>query len=147
VRHTLKDFEIAGSRAGGLSLSLESPLGTCTSWDSHVHYRQRMATPLAWGVPLHCDKSHLTTPTGIVRILLVVSVICHRRRRHHHHQVVVSELFVLKLDLLCSFPDIISRLSSLRMFCWHSTSGSVFVAINWSIKINGEYKSPLPASL
>uniref|UniRef100_A0A8D8FT59 (northern house mosquito) hypothetical protein n=1 Tax=Culex pipiens TaxID=7175 RepID=A0A8D8FT59_CULPI len=70
----IQDFEIAGSRAGELSISLESPLGTCTSWDSHVHYRQRIGnTPLPWGVALHCDASHLTSPTGIVRILLVIS--------------------------------------------------------------------------
>ncbi|XP_050077896.1 uncharacterized protein LOC126564824 isoform X1 [Anopheles maculipalpis] len=70
----LQDFEIAGSRAGELSISLESPIGTCTSWDSHAHYRQRIGnTPLPWGVALHCDASHLTSPTGIVRILLVVS--------------------------------------------------------------------------
>ncbi|XP_022233862.2 uncharacterized protein LOC111081998 [Drosophila obscura] len=69
-----QDFEIAGSRAGELSLSLESPLGTCTSWDSHANYKQRSgATPLPWGVALHCDPQHLKTPTGIVRILLVLS--------------------------------------------------------------------------
>ncbi|XP_075152052.1 uncharacterized protein LOC142226071 [Haematobia irritans] len=69
-----QDFEIAGSRAGELSLSLESPLGTCTSWDSHANYKQRIAqTPLPWGVALHCDPQHLKTPTGIVRILLVLS--------------------------------------------------------------------------
>lgn len=72
----IQDFEIAGSRADELSLSLESPLETCSSWDSHVHYRQRLAhnNPLPWGVALHCDASHLKTPTGIVRILLVVSI-------------------------------------------------------------------------
>uniref|UniRef100_A0A336M5V4 CSON010647 protein n=1 Tax=Culicoides sonorensis TaxID=179676 RepID=A0A336M5V4_CULSO len=71
----IQDFDIAGSRAGNLSLSLaESPLGTCSSWDSHVHYRERFAhNPLPWGVALHCDTSHLKTPTGIVRILLVIS--------------------------------------------------------------------------
>jgi len=76
-----QDFEIAGSRAGELShshshsLSLESPLGTCTSWDSHANYKQRGGhTPLPWGVALHCDPQHLKSPTGIVRILLVVSV-------------------------------------------------------------------------
>lgn len=69
-----QDFEIAGSRAGELSLSLESPLGTCTSWDSHANYKQQQQTPLPWGVALHCDPQHLKTPTGIVRILLVVSV-------------------------------------------------------------------------
>lgn len=71
----VQDFEIAGSRAGELSISLESPVGTCTSWDSHAHYRQRTGqTPLPWGVALHCDSTHLKTPTGIVRILLVVSI-------------------------------------------------------------------------
>ncbi|XP_063701813.1 uncharacterized protein LOC134836441 [Culicoides brevitarsis] len=70
----IQDFDIAGSRAGNLSLSLDSPLGTCSSWDSHVHYRERFAhNPLPWGVALHCDTSHLKTPTGIVRILLVIS--------------------------------------------------------------------------
>ncbi|XP_037916789.1 uncharacterized protein LOC119655127 isoform X2 [Hermetia illucens] len=70
----VQDFEIAGSRAGELSISLESPVGTCTSWDSHAHYRQRTGqTPLPWGVALHCDSTHLKTPTGIVRILLVLS--------------------------------------------------------------------------
>ncbi|XP_064540995.1 uncharacterized protein LOC135430312 [Drosophila montana] len=68
-----QDFEIAGSRAGELSLSLESPLGTCTSWDSHANYKQQQHTPLPWGVALHCDPQHLKTPTGIVRILLVLS--------------------------------------------------------------------------
>lgn len=70
----VQDFEIAGSRAGELSLSLESPLGTCTSWDSHANYRQSSDhSPLAWGVVLHCDSQHLKTPTGIVRFLLVLS--------------------------------------------------------------------------
>lgn len=69
-----QEFDIAGSRAGELSLSLESPLGTCTSWDSHANYKQRITqTPLPWGVALHCDTQHLKTPKGIVRILLVVS--------------------------------------------------------------------------
>lgn len=43
---------------------------------SHANYRQYMnqmpSTP--WGVPLHCDLRRLQTPTGIIRILLVVSV-------------------------------------------------------------------------
>lgn len=42
---------------------------------SHAYYRQYMnqmpSTP--WGVPLHCDLRRLKTPTGIIRILLVVS--------------------------------------------------------------------------
>lgn len=72
----IQDFEIAGSRADDLSLpiDLESPLGTITSWDSHVHYRHHMnQTPLPWGVQLHCHARHLKSRTGIIRILLVVS--------------------------------------------------------------------------
>lgn len=71
----LQDYEIAGSRAGEVSITpLDSPLGTCSSWDSHLNYRERLGqSQLAWGVALHCDSSHLKTPTGIVRILLVVS--------------------------------------------------------------------------
>lgn len=75
----LQDFEIAGSRAGEIEISiatpLESPLGTCSSWDSHLNYRERLGqNQMGWGgVVLHCDASHLKTPTGIVRILLVVS--------------------------------------------------------------------------
>jgi hypothetical protein len=72
----LQDYEIAGSRAGEISITpLDSPLGTCSSWDSHLNYRERLGqAQLAWGVALHCDSSHLKTPTGIVRILLVVSL-------------------------------------------------------------------------
>lgn len=73
----LQDFDIAGSRAEHLSatIPLDSPLGTCSSWDSHLNYRERLGqAQLAWGVALHCDSSHLKTPTGIVRILLVVSL-------------------------------------------------------------------------
>lgn len=74
-----QDFDIAGSRAGEVSVTpvesrCESPLETCSSWDSHLNYRERLGqAQLAWGVALHCDSSHLKTPTGIVRILLVVS--------------------------------------------------------------------------
>ena len=78
----LQDFEIAGSRAGEIiSITtplepLESPLETCSSWDSHLNYRERLGqNQMGWGgVVLHCDASHLKTPTGIVRILLVVSL-------------------------------------------------------------------------
>lgn len=93
----VQDFEIAGSRAGELSLSLESPLGTVTSWDSHIHYRHRIGqTPVPWGVALHCDAHHLKTPTGIVRILLVV-------------RMIILNYYYLQLkpflthNLLCSF--------------------------------------------
>lgn len=78
----LQDYCIAGSKAGEIDLSiaqtpleLESPLGTCSSWDSHLNYRERLGQGhMGWGgVVLQCDVSHLKTPTGIVRILLVVS--------------------------------------------------------------------------
>lgn len=81
----LNDYCIAGSKAGEIDLSvaqtpleleLESPLGTCSSWDSHLNYRERLGqAQMGWGgVVLQCDASHLKTPTGIVRILLVVSI-------------------------------------------------------------------------
>lgn len=71
----VQDFEIAGSRTGDLDdLMLDSPLGTCTSWDSHPNYKDHMGYPTyAWGVQLHCDVTHLKTPTGIVRIIFVLS--------------------------------------------------------------------------
>lgn len=78
----LQDFEIAGSRTGALSADCaggcecESPLGTVNSWDSHSHYRQRAASPdlsLYSGVIVYCDHTHLKTPTGVIRVLLVVS--------------------------------------------------------------------------
>lgn len=81
----LNDYCIAGSKAGEIDLSIaaaqtplepESPLGTCSSWDSHLNYRERLGqSQMGWGgVILQCDASHLKTPTGIVRILLVVSI-------------------------------------------------------------------------
>lgn len=72
----LQDFDIAGSRADELSLpiELESPIGTITSWDSHINYRHHMnQPPLPWGVALHCHAKHFKSRTGIVRILLVVN--------------------------------------------------------------------------
>ncbi|KAG5896403.1 hypothetical protein JTB14_022491 [Gonioctena quinquepunctata] len=84
----LQDFEIAGSRTGALSAAAEcaggceceSPLGTVNSWDSHSHYRRRPASPdlsLYSGVIIYCDHTHLKTPTGFFRLLLLVtSVAC-----------------------------------------------------------------------
>lgn len=78
----LKDFEIAGSSTGVLDndcaggCECESPLGTVNSWDSHSHYRQRETSPdlsLYSGVIVYCDHTHFKTPTGVVRVLLVVS--------------------------------------------------------------------------
>ncbi|XP_063922132.1 uncharacterized protein LOC135136664 isoform X2 [Zophobas morio] len=80
----IQDFEIAGSRTGALSADCaggcecESPLGTVNSWDSHSHYRRRVASPdlsLYSGVIVYCDHTHLKTPTGFVRLLLLVTTI------------------------------------------------------------------------
>lgn len=77
----LQDFEIAGSRTGALNADCaggcecESPLGTVNSWDSHSHYRQRAASPdlsLYSGVIIYCDHTHLKSPAGFVRLLLLV---------------------------------------------------------------------------
>lgn len=81
----LQDFEIAGSRTGALSgdcgggceCECDSPLGTVHSWDSHANYRHRLtASPdasLFSGVIVYCDHTHLKSPTGVIRVLLVVS--------------------------------------------------------------------------
>ncbi|KAJ8985907.1 hypothetical protein NQ317_010664 [Molorchus minor] len=80
----LQDFEIAGSRTGALSAECaggcecESPLGTVNSWDSHSHYRRRAASPdlsLYSGVIVYCDHTHLKTPTGFFRLLLLLTTI------------------------------------------------------------------------
>ncbi|XP_046397168.1 uncharacterized protein LOC124164037 isoform X2 [Ischnura elegans] len=56
-------------------------LGTIGSWDSHTNYQQVYGledgsdgggAPFP-GVVLFCDESHLKSPTGIVRVLLVIS--------------------------------------------------------------------------
>lgn len=78
----LQEFEIAGSRTGALvgadcagGCECESPLGTVNSWDSHSHYRRRAPSPdlsLYEGVIVYCDHNHLKTPTGVIRLLLLV---------------------------------------------------------------------------
>ncbi|XP_031619607.1 uncharacterized protein LOC116338470 isoform X2 [Contarinia nasturtii] len=67
-----QDFEIAGSRVDlDLSLQLDSPIDTSYS---HAYFAQAIQMPsVPWGVPLHCDLRPLKTPTGIIRILLVIS--------------------------------------------------------------------------
>ncbi|XP_022907274.1 uncharacterized protein [Onthophagus taurus] len=81
----IQDFEIAGSRTGALSADCaaggcecETPLGTINSWDSHSHYRRRPASPdisLYSGVIVYCDHKHLKTPTGVVKVLLVITTV------------------------------------------------------------------------
>lgn len=68
-----QDFEIAGSRVDlDLSLQLDSPIDT--SWYSHAYFANAIQNAsVPWGVPLHCDLKPLKTPTGIIRILLVIS--------------------------------------------------------------------------
>ncbi|XP_055322636.1 uncharacterized protein LOC129578315 isoform X2 [Sitodiplosis mosellana] len=67
-----QDFEIAGSRVDlDLSLQLDSPIDTSYS---HAYFANAIQMPsVPWGVPLHCDLRPLKTPTGIIRILLVIS--------------------------------------------------------------------------
>lgn len=89
----LQDFEIAGSRTGALSSAdcaggceCDSPLDTVNSWDSHSHYRQRAASPdisLYSGVIVYCDHTHLKTPTGFLRVLLLVSTF-YSKNKHYH---------------------------------------------------------------
>lgn len=114
----LQDFEIAGSRAGEIEISiaptpleLESPLGTCSSWDSHLNYRERLGqSQMAWGgVVLHCDASHLKTPTGIVRILLVVSMMCKRTLTHTHSNKFPFLFFSYPLSSLLLLPCLIKN--------------------------------------
>ncbi|GJQ66591.1 hypothetical protein Trydic_g4567 [Trypoxylus dichotomus] len=80
----LQDFEIAGSRTGALSAAdcaggceCETPIGTINSWDSHSHYRRRASPDLSLysGVIVYCDHTHLWTPTGVVRVLLVITTV------------------------------------------------------------------------
>lgn len=44
-----------------------------------------------WGVPLHCDLRPLKTPTGIIRLLLVVS---------YENDLIVWEFNILFLSFL-----------------------------------------------
>lgn len=43
---------------------------------SHAYFANAIQNAsVPWGVPLHCDLRPLKTPTGIIRILLVVCLI------------------------------------------------------------------------
>lgn len=72
----VQDFEIAGSRTA--VANLESPAVTVRSWDSHANYRHHTGNSpngsLFSGVVVYCDESHFKSTTGILRILLIVSV-------------------------------------------------------------------------
>lgn len=72
------ECECAGGHGHGNNETSPSPLGTVHSWDSHANYRHRLsASPdhsLFSGVIVYCDHTHLNSPTGIIRVLLVVSI-------------------------------------------------------------------------
>lgn len=73
----VQDFEIAGSRTG--VSNLESPAITVRSWDSHANYKHHSGNSpngsLFSGVIVYCDETHFRSSTGILRVLLVVSII------------------------------------------------------------------------
>ncbi|KAL0107271.1 hypothetical protein PUN28_015659 [Cardiocondyla obscurior] len=89
----IQDFEIAGSRTGGQISSQSSELdspgvhSTVHSWDSHANYhghygnsdhRPGSSNTMPWSrashVVIYCDiQGHLKTPTGVVRLLLLIS--------------------------------------------------------------------------
>ncbi|XP_011166017.1 uncharacterized protein LOC105200243 isoform X2 [Solenopsis invicta] len=89
----IQDFEIAGSRTGGRISSQSSDLdspgvnSTVHSWDSHANYhghygnsdhRLGSSNAMPWSrashVVIYCDiQGHLKTPTGVVRLLLLIS--------------------------------------------------------------------------
>lgn len=72
----VQDFEIAGSRTA--VAPLESPAGTVRSWDSHANYRHDNGTSpngsFFSGVILHFDETAFRSSTGVLRLLLVVSI-------------------------------------------------------------------------
>lgn len=94
-----QDFEIAGSRTavdedgegGQVAREGSSPEsegeggarslgGTVHSWDSHANYRHDLGDDdegrvLFRGVIVYCDDKHIRSATGIVRILLLVSLL------------------------------------------------------------------------
>ncbi|XP_011629477.1 uncharacterized protein LOC105421980 isoform X1 [Pogonomyrmex barbatus] len=90
----IQDFEIAGSRTGGRISSQSSELdspgvhSTVHSWDSHANYHGHYgnsdhrpgssSNAMPWSrashVVIYCDiQGHLKTPTGVVRLLLLIS--------------------------------------------------------------------------
>lgn len=111
---------IAGSRADDISLpieELESPIGTISSWDSHINYRHHMnQAPLAWGVALHCNAKHFKSRTGIVRILLVVSgndsIVPLNHVARCTLQLIFQFQFHLAIIILMNWPNLISLLIS-----------------------------------
>uniref|UniRef100_A0A1B0GCG8 Uncharacterized protein n=1 Tax=Glossina morsitans morsitans TaxID=37546 RepID=A0A1B0GCG8_GLOMM len=131
-----QDFEIAGSRAGGLSLSLELPLGTCMSWDSHANYKQRTTqTPLPWG----CGPQHLKTPTGLLSSAACLACECSAGTAQvglfqlpligRLRLMVFCALFSLLITCLMLIFDI-SHIALMFPFNWTKTTTWMYLSIN-----------------
>lgn len=71
-----QEFEINGSQTGGSWLEVTNSMaGTPGSWDSHANYKHQEATRARYnGVVLHYDKKPMKTPSGVIRVLLLVSI-------------------------------------------------------------------------
>jgi len=70
-----QEFEINGSQTGGSWLEVTNSMaGTPGSWDSHANYKHQEASRARYnGVVLHYDKRPMKTPSGVIRVLLLVS--------------------------------------------------------------------------
>ncbi|KAL5244589.1 hypothetical protein ACI65C_011999 [Semiaphis heraclei] len=74
-----QEFEINGSQTGGSWLEVTNSMaGTPGSWDSHANYKHQEASSARYnGVVLHYDKRPMKTPSGVIRVLLLVTcVLC-----------------------------------------------------------------------
>jgi len=71
-----QEFEINGSQTGGSWLEVTNSMaGTPGSWDSHANYKHQEASRARYnGVVLHYDKRPMKTPSGVIRVLLLVSL-------------------------------------------------------------------------
>lgn len=71
-----QEFEINGSQTGGSWLEVTNSMaGTPGSWDSHANYKHQEAARARYnGVVLHYDKKPMKTPSGVIRVLLLVSM-------------------------------------------------------------------------
>lgn len=72
-----QEFEINGSQTGGSWLEVTNSMaGTPGSWDSHANYKHQEASRARYnGVVLHYDKRPMKTPSGVIRVLLLVSFV------------------------------------------------------------------------
>jgi len=70
-----QEFEINGSQTGGSWLEVTNSMaGTPGSWDSHANYKHQEASRARYnGVVVHYEKRPMKTPSGVIRVLLLVS--------------------------------------------------------------------------